>query len=98
MCLAHTVPPHRWNAEYDCGSGQCNFEQDDEGRTRLVAYAGLFSHALYASPSPLHLYKKVSAHRLRGWGGGRACRERLPLCCFLKRDEGQSGGGEWGRW
>lgn len=50
---------HSWNAEYDCTAGECAWEKDGAGVVRLAAYAGLHSHAMYPTASPLWLYQKV---------------------------------------
>ena len=45
---------HGWLQEYDCGQqGQCPFEEDAQSDSKLVAYAGLFSHANYPKASDL---------------------------------------------
>ena len=52
-------PLNRWNSEYDCTAGECNFEDDGSGNKRLVAFSALHSHAMYNTSSPLHVYQKV---------------------------------------
>jgi len=58
------VGAHSWHPEYNCTKGECPFAKDEFNVTRLSLFSGLFSHAMYATASPLQLYQKVSANFL----------------------------------
>eukprot|EP00892_Ulva_mutabilis_P005590 jgi/Ulvmu1/3402/UM016_0019.1 len=47
---------HAWLDEMDCEAGECPFEEGAASFSKLVAYSGLFSHALYPSASSLWVY------------------------------------------
>jgi hypothetical protein len=65
-----------WNSQYDCDIGECSYETDDNGMRRIVAYSGLLSHAMYPTPSPLHVYMKVL------WGA-----QGCVVCCRGAEEE-----------
>ncbi|KAG2427432.1 hypothetical protein HXX76_012368 [Chlamydomonas incerta] len=50
---------HGWLPDFDCTAGQCNWEKDEQGTRRLVAYAGLFSHSNYNNATNLYVYEKI---------------------------------------
>ncbi|KAG2427147.1 hypothetical protein HXX76_012657 [Chlamydomonas incerta] len=60
---------HGWLPDYDCDAGECNYERDPKGVRRLVAYAGLFSHANNHEPSALFVYEKIRWQRLLNMDG-----------------------------
>eukprot|EP00892_Ulva_mutabilis_P001829 jgi/Ulvmu1/11647/UM008_0051.1 len=55
---------HGRRDEMDCDAGECPFESDAHSASKLVAYAGLFSHALYPRPSILWVYAQGDVRSL----------------------------------
>eukprot|EP00955_Chlamydomonas_euryale_P099059 365192-Chlamydomonas_euryale.AAC.26 len=60
---------HSWIQELNCENGECPTEVGDDGIERMVAYAGLHSHANYPAVSPLQVYSKVSLSVLANLDG-----------------------------
>ncbi|GIL42723.1 hypothetical protein Vafri_654 [Volvox africanus] len=50
---------HGWLPQLDCTAGECKFEEDESGTRRLVALAGLYSHANWIEETPLFVYSKI---------------------------------------
>lgn len=70
---------HGARAEFDCEEGQCPFEEGAAAPSGLVAYVGLFSHAMYPRASILWVRLAALTARAACTARSMTC-ERAPGC------------------
>lgn len=57
---------HSWLDEFNCEDGECPFEDSALSASKLVAYSGLFSHAMYPRASSLWVRPFIHCHFMHG--------------------------------